>query len=193
MMRSMAYRRYFSTAMAMQTSITELATSIESLASGPSDPNASPAAYGTTVVATSTLAKTAAPLYSHLSCWRRSAPARRYRGTCRASQPSRLTMAAVDVTFPAMVQAGLTGYRLPLASMCTSRPAAAVSPGPTVVAIPSSSPAVTRVTDTRCQRPAGSRPSGKSQSVIAISTLTSGPARNSTATQPSGSVPWCSR
>ena len=53
-----------------------------------------------------------------------------------------LTRAAVDVTFPAMVQAGPTGYRLPLASMCTSWSATAVSPGPTVVAIPASSPAV---------------------------------------------------
>jgi hypothetical protein len=44
MMRSMAYSRYFSTAMAMQISITELPSSIVSLASGPSDPKASPAA-----------------------------------------------------------------------------------------------------------------------------------------------------
>jgi len=94
-----------------------------------------------------------------------------------------------DVTFPAMVQAGPTGYRLPLASMCTSWSAAAVRPGPTVVAIPTSSPAVTRATDIRCQRPAGSRPSGNSQSRIAISTVTRGPPRNSSATQPSGSVP----
>ena len=75
MMRSMAYSRYFSTAMAMQTSSTELPSSMVSLDRGPSDPKASPAAYGTSAVARSAPTKTAAPLYSHLSCWRRSAPA----------------------------------------------------------------------------------------------------------------------
>src|ERR1700730_8122694 len=100
-----------------------------------------------------------------------------------------LTSAAVDVTFPAVVQDGLTGYRLPPASMCTSWPATAASPGPTVVAIPASSPAATAAVDTPCQRPADSGPSGNSQSRMAISTLTRGPPRNSTATQPSGSVP----
>src|SRR6266700_1498541 len=45
--------------MATQTSITELSSSIASLARGPSDPKASPAAYGTSAAARSAPTKTA--------------------------------------------------------------------------------------------------------------------------------------
>jgi hypothetical protein len=63
--------------MAMQISRTELPSSIVSFASGPSDPKDPSATYGTNAEARSAATKTAAPLYSHFSCWRRSAADRR--------------------------------------------------------------------------------------------------------------------
>lgn len=117
MIRSMAYSRYFSTATAMHTCSTELPSSIVSLTSGPSDPKDSPSKDGTTAEATSTVTKTSAPLYSHLSCSRRSAPACRYLGTCSTTQPSRLAKARTVTAFPPAVQAAPTGYRLPFAAV----------------------------------------------------------------------------
>ena len=77
-MRSIAYSRYLSTATPMQAAKTAKPSGvIRSLTTKPMPrelPDASdPAATDAT--------KTTAPLYSHLSCWRRSPADRRYRGT----------------------------------------------------------------------------------------------------------------
>jgi hypothetical protein len=81
--------------------------------------------------------------------------------------------------------------RLPLALMMTACPAATAAPA-AVAATASSSPAITRITATGRHRPAGSSPSGNTHSMIAIRTSQSGKLVDSTtATEPSGSVPWC--
>src|SRR5579862_9736365 len=83
MIRSIAYSRYFSTATPTHTgriaSPSVPATcqyELESL-------EASALIIAATTSAT-------APLYSHLSCWRRSPDDRRYFGTCTTSQTSQL-------------------------------------------------------------------------------------------------------
>ena len=93
------------------------------------------------------------------------------------------------VIYPAIAHALDGALRLPLASTCTSCPATATIPGAKPTR-PTSSPAATRATDTRRQRPGGSRPSGNTHSRIAMRTRNIGQSLpNTTATQPKGRVP----
>jgi hypothetical protein len=139
--------------------------------------------------------KTAAPLYSHLSCRRRSPLDLRYLGTCSASHTTQLMIRAKNPMFSTTTQispkpAGWSmAAGLPLASTRSVGPAAAMAEG-TNMSAPNRRPAVHSTPPSRRQRPVGRSPSGNSHSAPA--TRTRPPAQagcSAMASLPSGRVP----
>src|SRR5580692_11223152 len=185
MIRSIAYSRYFSTATPTHTGST----------ASPSVPTTCQYELESPEVCALITAETTsatAPLYSHLSCWRRSPADRRYFGTCAISQMRQLAPMPNTTTVSATSHAPeALAAELPLALTGTAYPATATKL-PTDATTLSTAPAAMSVTATRRQRPRGSRPSGNSHSSNAMRNSQTGHASASaTATRPSGSVPWC--
>ena len=183
MIRSMAYSRYFSTATPTQTGSTpspRVPTTcqyeVESL-------------EASALIAAETTSATA-PLYSHLSCWRRSPADLRYFGTCAISHTRQLAPMPITSTFSATSHnPEALAAKLPLALTGTACPATATRL-PADATTLSTAPAAMSVTATGRHRPRGSRPSGNSHSNSGMRNSQTGhPTASVTATGPSGSIP----
>jgi hypothetical protein len=176
MIRSSSYRRYFSTATPMHTGSALLPMLVTAWTTGGiPQPGVRPIASGTANTLVSRQAtKMAAPLYSHLSCWRRSPPAWRYLGTWTTSQASKLATVPAITSRLSTPGTGDTGLaRSPSASTRTSCATTACRPWAEAPRA-ASTPAPMRTAAGRRHRPDGSVPSGNSQSRIATRTRNSG-------------------
>jgi hypothetical protein len=184
MIRSIAYNRYFSTATPTHTGSTPSPSVPATCQYDEESPEAS------ALIAPETTSATA-PLYSHLSCWRRSPADLRYFGTWAISHTRQPVPMPTTSTFSATSHhPEALAATLPLAFTGIACLATATK-SPTDATTLSTEPAAMSVTATRRHRPCGSRPSGNSHSRSGMRNSQTGhPTASATATRPSGSVPW---